>query len=122
MYLESVNNQNYNGVARRAWTGDYIDPNSFLDMFVSGSVNNGTGWTDVKYDTMLAEANATTDPDLRMNRLSKCESYLLKNMPFIPLHIYVWYYLQKPYVRGLEGNLLDQHAFKFVWIDENWRP
>ncbi|HEX8183200.1 MAG TPA: ABC transporter substrate-binding protein, partial [Blastocatellia bacterium] len=122
VYLETLNNVQYNGVARRAWTGDYVDPNTFLDLFVTGSVNNGSGWTDPRYDAMLEEANSTTDPALRMKKMSEAESYMLRAMPYVPLYIYTWYYLQKPYVRGIESNILDQHPFKYIWIDTDWKP
>ncbi len=121
VFVDTASRLTYSGLAKRAWVGDYVDPNSYLDLFVSGSVNNGTGWTDARYDRMLAEANATTDPVLRMKMLAECETTLLRNMPIVPLHNYVWYYLQKPYVRDLEENLLDQHPFKYVWIDTAWR-
>jgi len=31
---------------RRAWVGDYVDPNTYLDMFVSGGENNCTGFAN----------------------------------------------------------------------------
>jgi ABC-type oligopeptide transport system substrate-binding subunit len=120
VYLETLDNLHYEGVARRGWIGDYVDPNTFLDLFVTGSVNNGSGWTDPRYDSMLKEANATTDPLLRMKKLQQSEAYLLKAMPFVPIYTYTWFYLRKPYVRGVAPNLLDQHPFKYVWIDKEW--
>jgi ABC-type oligopeptide transport system substrate-binding subunit len=69
---------------------------------------------------MLKEANATTDPLLRMKKLQQSEAYLLKAMPFVPIYTYTWFYLRKPYVRGVAPNLLDQHPFKYVWIDKEW--
>jgi len=33
-----------------------------------------------------------------------------------------WAYLRKPFVRGLTSNLFDTRAFKYAWIDRNWRP
>ena len=122
VYLETLDNLHYNGVARRAWNGDYVDANTFLDLFVTGSVNNGSGWTDPKYDAMLKEANSTTDAALRMKKLAECETYLLRGMPFVPLYIYTWFSLRKPYVRGTVPNILDQHPFKYIWIDTNWTP
>jgi ABC-type oligopeptide transport system substrate-binding subunit len=122
VYLETLDNLHYNGVARRGWIGDYVDPNTFLDLFVTGSVNNGSGWTDPRYDAMLKDANSTTDPSERAKKLARCEEYLLKAMPFIPIYTYSWFYLRKPYVRGMEANLRDEHPFKYVWIDREWRP
>ncbi|HWP43541.1 MAG TPA: peptide ABC transporter substrate-binding protein [Blastocatellia bacterium] len=122
VYLETLDNLHYAGVARRGWIGDYVDPNTFLDLFVTGSVNNGSGWTDPRYDRLLKEANATTDPEERARLLTECEEYLLKAMPFVPIYTYSWFYLRKPYVRGMEANLRDEHPFKYVWIDPSWRP
>jgi hypothetical protein len=42
-------------------------------------------------------------------------------MPVIPVVHNVWRYLQKPFVRGMAGNVLDKHPFKYAWIDTNWR-
>ena len=33
-------------VSRRSWIGDYLDPNTFLDMFVTGGENNLTGFSN----------------------------------------------------------------------------
>ncbi len=122
VYLETLDNLQYNGVARRGWIGDYVDPNTYLDLWVRGSVNNGSGWTDPKYDALLAEANSTADPAERMKKLADSERYFLKAMPIVPLYIYAWFYLQKPYIRGVDVNILDQHPFKYIWIDSNWQP
>jgi ABC-type oligopeptide transport system substrate-binding subunit len=122
VYLETLDNLHYEGVARRGWIGDYVDPNTFLDLFVTGSVNNGSGWTDPRYDAMLKEANSTTDPAERVKKLAECEEYLLRAMPFVPIYTYSWFYLRKPYVRGMEANLRDEHPFKYVWIDRDWEP
>jgi hypothetical protein len=42
-------------------------------------------------------------------------------MPFIPLYREAWCHLEKPYVRGLESNLIDARRFKYAWIDTKWR-
>jgi hypothetical protein len=34
----------------------------------------------------------------------------------------VFYYLQKPYLRGIGANTLNVYPFKYVWIDTKWRP
>ena len=52
VYLESVDNINFD-VARRGWTGDYVDPNTYLDMFITGGGNNNTGFSDARYDELI---------------------------------------------------------------------
>jgi len=43
-------------LARAGWIGDYLDPNTFLDLWVSGGGNNQTGWGDPRYDGWIRAA------------------------------------------------------------------
>ena len=59
-------------VSRGGWYGDYDDPMTFLDMFVTapeeGGGNNDTGFSDPEYDSLIAEAKVTSDVE-RRNKL-----------------------------------------------------
>ncbi|MGC4094387.1 MAG: peptide ABC transporter substrate-binding protein [Polyangiaceae bacterium] len=54
-YLHSTHSQNYD-VARAGWVGDYEDPNTFLDLWITNGGNNSTGFSDPLYDRLLAAA------------------------------------------------------------------
>ena len=41
---------------------------------------------------------------------------MLNDMPVIPLYFYVSQHLIKPWVFGLEGNVMDHHYSKYVKI------
>ncbi len=43
-------------IARAGWIGDYLDPNTFLDMWVTNGGNNQTGWSNALYDSLIAYA------------------------------------------------------------------
>jgi oligopeptide transport system substrate-binding protein len=118
--LQTITDLQFSGLAHGGGLGMYVDPNDFLGMFVTDS-GGGTGWADVNYDAMLADANRTLDPADRMQKLSQCEHHMLAAMPLLPLLNNTLSYLQKPFVRGLTGNILDLHPFKYAWIDTNWR-
>jgi oligopeptide transport system substrate-binding protein len=120
-WLQSVFSKSYSGVADWGDSGGYVDPAWFLDTFTSSSTANGTGWADPRYDAMLARAAGIEDPAERMARLSECERYLLRGMPFLPLYRDVWAYLRKPFVKGIGSNAVDRQQFKYAWIDRNWR-
>lgn len=120
-FLREKNNLEFNGVAQVNWIGDYIDPNTFLEVFESNSASNGTGWRDPAYDLMLAAANSTTDSTARFKKLAECERYLLRAMPAFPLYFASNEFLAKPWVRGFGGTLNDSHPFKYVWIDTDWK-
>ncbi len=59
-YLASVRAGDYD-LARAGWIGDYLDANTFLDLFVTGAGNNQTGFSDPRYDALLRAAG-----DLRL--------------------------------------------------------
>lgn len=120
-FLQSQYSLNYAGVSDSADWGYYRDPTWFLSEFTTGASANIAGWSDPRYDSMLANAAATVDPTIRMERLAHCERYLLRAMPFVPIYHDIWAYPQKPYVRGVNPNLMDVHPLKYVWIDTNWR-
>jgi len=121
-WLQRRNALQYNGVAERGWWGDYLDPNTFLEPFLSGPSIIGSGWSDPRFDFMLAAANASPDPVERMRKLADCERFILRAMPILPLYYNTLTYLQKPYVRGLEPGKVDIVRFKYASIDTNWRP
>lgn len=110
---------NFNGFSQWLWIGDYVDPNSFLELLVSGSENNHSAWKDKKYDSMLAEANSEVDNARRMKLLHDAEAYMLAQQPMIPLFVGPSSFLSKPYVKNLVANLLDQHDWRNVYIDHS---
>ncbi|MCP5519388.1 MAG: peptide ABC transporter substrate-binding protein [Verrucomicrobiales bacterium] len=75
---------------RSSWIGDYDDPNTFLDLFLSDNPNNRTGWRNGRYDALLREANAEPDAARRQERLAAAEHLLVAEaLPVIPLYFYV---------------------------------
>jgi oligopeptide transport system substrate-binding protein len=54
-YLASLRAGEYD-IARAGWIGDYLDPNTFLDIWLTGGGNNQTGWGDPAYDALIAAA------------------------------------------------------------------
>jgi oligopeptide transport system substrate-binding protein len=54
-YIDTVRSLDYD-IARFGWIGDYADPNTFLDMFVTNGGNNQTGFSSSTYDRLLRTA------------------------------------------------------------------
>ena len=54
-YQQSTRSLDYD-LARAGWIGDYEDPNTFLDLWLTNGGNNQTGWGSVVYDRLLAAA------------------------------------------------------------------
>ncbi len=108
-------------MARAGWIGDYPDPNTFLDMFLSDSTHNQTGWNNPQYDALIASAAREVDPRQRLQILHEAEELLMEELPIIPIYAYVSVNLVKPYVRGFYVNAQDLHPLSAIWIDEDVR-
>jgi ABC-type oligopeptide transport system substrate-binding subunit len=120
--IQNRNALQYAGVAERGWWADYLDPNTFLEAFLSGPSVIGAGWSESSFDSMLADANAASSSAERLRKLAQCERLLLKAMPVLPLYYNVQAVLKKPFVRGLPAAKVDSVRFKYAWIDTGWRP
>jgi oligopeptide transport system substrate-binding protein len=116
VYLSSVRAMNYQ-IARAAWIADYVDPSTFLDMWVTGGGNNNTGWSNAEYDDLIRQAAETQDPSQRLQHFQAAEAILLEEMPIIPIYHYRANYLLHPAVRGWHGNILNRHPFQHIYLE-----
>ena len=121
VYLDSQRALDYQ-VARGSWIGDYVDPNSFLDMWLTGGGNNETGWSNPEYNRLIAEAAATTEPKKRLEIFQKAEAILMDEMPEIPIYFYTRLFVMRPEVKGWYPNILDNHLYNGVYLETNQSP
>lgn len=104
-------------VARAGWAGDYADPHNFLDLHLSTSGNNHTGWSDPDYDDLIAQAAAATDREKRFALYDRAEAILLRDMPLIPVYWYTRNYLLDPSVKGWHANSLDRRDYTGIYLE-----
>jgi oligopeptide transport system substrate-binding protein len=89
-------------ISRHGWIGDYMDPMTFLDLFVTGDGNNDPKFENTQYDELVRGAKRESDPTKRMQMLHQAEDILIKeNMAIIPVAFYVRDVCMKPYVKGV---------------------
>jgi len=117
VYLDSQLNMNYD-IVRRGWIGDYVDPNTFLDMFITEGGNNKTGFSNTRYDEIIQrEAPRMLDQNERYALYSEAERILIEEMPIIPIYIYQSKHLKHPSVKGLPANIMDYYNWKYVYLE-----
>lgn len=117
VYLSEQRNLKYE-VSRAGWIGDYADPNTFLDMFVTQGGNNQTGWRNKKYDRHIRKASVTSG-DERYEHFQQAEAILLDEMPIIPIYYYTKKYIKSPSVKGWYSNVMDRQPFKYVYLSDD---
>ena len=120
VFLDSTHRLNYQ-IARAGWNGDYLDPNTFLDMFITDGGNNDTGWSNKEYDRLIQEAALAVDPKERLKIFQKAEAILLDEVPILPLYFYTRPTLLHPSVRNFYPTVLDLHPWQAVYLDPNWK-
>jgi len=114
VYLAEQSALDYD-LCRSSWVADYNDPNTFLNMFVSGDGNNRTGWSNVSYDTLITKAAAEADPAHRFKYFQDAERLLVEQeVPICPLYFYVGIQFYNPErLEGIAPNLLDEHPLRY---------
>ena len=103
-------------IARDAWVGDYNDPDTFLNQFVTGSPQNNPSFSNTEYDALILEATKTTDNNLRFAAFAKAEKILLAEMPVIPLYYENKIYLLQTDVKGWYPTVMNIHPLKNVYL------
>jgi oligopeptide transport system substrate-binding protein len=119
VYLNSLSALDYD-FCRSSWVGDYKDPNTFLDMFVTGGGNNNTGWGNPRYDELIKLAGSEVDRTRRFDYFREAEILLIHDeLPICPLFNYVVIMLYHgERLGGVQGNLTDEHPFRAMyWKD-----
>jgi oligopeptide transport system substrate-binding protein len=117
VYLDSRDALNYD-VCRAGWIGDYVDPNSFLDLWVTGGGNNDTGWSNTEYDDlMMRKIPAMKTTAERIAGFSRAETILMEEMPIIPIYTYATRHLVDSSVKGMPSNIMDYYSFKGVYLE-----
>ena len=101
---------------RSSWVGDYNDPNTFLDLFLSHNPNNRTGWRNARYDDTLRRANAEPNPVRRQSLLQAAEALLVQeDVPVIPLFFYVGMEFYDPRrIEGIHPNIRAEHPLRAI--------
>lgn len=103
VFRERLHNKDY-ALARASWFGDYNDPSTFTDKYLSYSENNDSAWSNAEYDRICRQAAVETDAGLRLKMLAKAEEILLRESPIIPIYYYVNAFLFRDGVHGLYLN------------------
>ena len=117
VYLDTVNQKEYD-LARAGWIGDYVDPNTFLDMWVTDGGNNRTGWSNPDYDRIvLRETPKIADQEERFESFYRAETMLMEAMPIIPIYTYSTKRLVSPHVKGMTPNILDIYNYKYISLE-----
>lgn len=118
VFLDNQKLLNYQ-VARMAWVGDYVDPNTFLEVFITNGGNNRTGWSNANYDRLIRAATSAKNREERYDLLQQAEQILVDEVPFIPIYNYSTNNLLSTDVKGYYMNIMDYHPYKYIYLESS---
>ena len=134
-FLNTRKEGNYS-VARNGWLGDYNDPISFLDMWITDSGNNdsqfGRGdhatykgysyngqdnltWAE-SYDKIIAEVKASNDANKRFELMHRAEDILMTTGAICPIYYYTDIYMCSESIDGFFSSPLGFKYFMFASV------
>ena len=134
-FLNTRKNGEYS-VARNGWLGDYNDPISFLDMWITDSGNNdtqfgrgahaeyagysydgkdGLTWAE-SYDKCIAAIKAETDPVKRFELMHEAEDILMTTGAIIPIYYYTDIYMCSEQIEGFFSSPLGYKFFMYASV------
>jgi oligopeptide transport system substrate-binding protein len=117
VYLDTRDSGSYT-ICRYGWIGDYVDPNSFLDMWTRDSGNNKTGWSNAAYDELiLRRIPNMKSHEERLAGFYEAETILMTEMPIIPIYTYDNKHLVDPVVKGAPSNIMDYFSFRDMYLE-----
>ncbi|MEE9368955.1 MAG: peptide ABC transporter substrate-binding protein [Pontiella sp.] len=117
VYQDRRKNRQYD-IARAEWVADYVDPSTFLDVWMTGGGNNHAGWSSREYDKLLQKAARISDASKREMLFHQAETILIDDQPIIPLLFLPSKSLIQPSVKGWNPSILDHHPYKYIRLEE----
>ena len=115
VWLDDERQRNY-AISAARWIGDYVDPSTFLEVFLANSGNNATGWANPAYDRLVRAAAAEGDAARRNALYREAEAILLDEAPIVPLYHGTRTFLIHPAVEGWTPALLGFHRYHTIGL------
>ena len=116
-FLNTRKNGEYD-IARNGWLGDYNDPISFLDMWITGGGNNDAQWSNAQYDELISKVKASYKMLERMNLMHQAEKIIFDEWMLCPIYYYVDVYMLSEKVEGFYSSPLGYKYFMYSSIAE----
>ncbi|WP_373894110.1 peptide ABC transporter substrate-binding protein [Virgibacillus natechei] len=118
--LDRTTGQDYD-IVMHGWGPDYLDPMTFLDLYVTDGTNNNTGYSSEEYDQLIEDAKVTyaNDPEQRWETMLEAEKLLIEEDTVVaPVYQRGRITLIDPSVKGLEEHLFGpDYTLKNVYIE-----
>lgn len=99
------------------WTGDYLDPMTMLDIFLSDSKMNNPKYNNKEYDRYILDAKKSSFESIRMKSMKKAEEILLQDKPIIPIYFETMSYFVKNNVKQVSKPAMEKPNLTYAYFE-----
>ncbi|WP_101843236.1 peptide ABC transporter substrate-binding protein [Halobacillus sp. Marseille-P3879] len=104
------------------WGPDYVDPNTYLNMYLTDGQNNNMNYSSEEYDSLIEQANGeyAQDPDQRFETFLEAERLLLEEDAAVaPMYQDSKAQLFRPSIKGVFTTATGPELeFKWAYVEE----
>ncbi|WLV24268.1 peptide ABC transporter substrate-binding protein [Aciduricibacillus chroicocephali] len=119
--IDKTQKQDYD-ISMAGWGADYLDPMTYLDLYVTDGGNNQASYSNKKYDQLIEDAKVkyANDSEKRWEKLLEAEKLLIQEDTAIaPIYQRGHLVLIKPSVKNFEEHLFGpDYTLKNVKIEK----
>jgi len=115
--LDRVDQEDYQINYAYGWIGDYDDPMTFLDLYLSDSEFNNSFFENEEYDRLITGAQTESDTDKRMQMMLEAERILIEEAGTVPLYFETDSGVKKPYFKGYAPHSFGGDDYKYASIE-----
>ena len=98
--IERTKKRDYQ-ISLQNWTGDFLDPITYLDLFDSTNANNRGDFKNARYDELTKIVKSSADPKVRVPAMLEMEKLISEEQPVTILFQKQKLYLVNPKVKNL---------------------
>ena len=100
VFIETRNRKDYD-IARDAWIMDFFDAGSILELCITGSAQNNTGYSNPEFDEAMRKSAHEMDRVRRINYMHDAERILMNDLPVAPIYFYSSAVMQSKRVKDI---------------------
>lgn len=116
IFQETRQNGDYD-IARGGWLGDYADPMTMLDLFISNSALNDPDYMNPAFDALIEKAKVTSG-DERFKAMYDAETMMMDDMAVMPIYYYTNLLSVQDYVKNWEITKMSVFYFGNATIEK----
>lgn len=115
--LDRVDQEDYQINYAFGWIGDYDDPMTFMDLYLSDSPFNNSFFENEEYDRLIKGAQTESDTDKRMQMMLEAEKILIEQAGTVPVYFAAVAGVKKPYFKGYTPHSFGGDDYKYASIE-----